>query len=284
MRKSSRIAALILIVLFVCIALVWTSLLFEDRRGVLSVSFLDVGQGDAIFIAAPSGRQLLIDGGKGSAVLRELSRVMPWYDRTIDVVIGTHPDADHIGGLVEVLHRFHVPLVVKSSVRDDGTDFNAFEQAIRDEHASNLEAQRGDVIDLGAGARLEILFPDRDVPHIATNAGCVVSRLVFGDTAFMLPCDAPDKIENFIARLGTTTLKSNVLKVAHHGSKTSTAPLFLGFVDPEYAIFSRGCDNSYGHPAPEVVARVKNFGIQTLDTCEAGTITFVSDGQTVVKK
>ena len=261
MNRSVQIQGIAIFVLLIIAFGVWHAALREDRKGILTVSFLDVGQGDAIFIDAPSGRQVLIDGGKGRAVLRQLSRVMPWYDRSIDVVVATHPDADHIGGLPDVLKRYRVERVFYSSVDDDGSDQRAFVDALEEEvrgGAEKLIARRGQILVLGGGAYVEILFPDRSLPGIETNTGSIIARLVYAETAFMLTGDSPQSIEKYLVQLdGSTTLttsanglKANVLKVGHHGSKTSSSPLFVGFVSPEYAVFSRGCDNSYGHPHP----------------------------------
>lgn len=285
MRKSSRILGLTILLLCVIALCIWWAAMREDRRGLLTVSFLNVGQGDAIFIDAPSGRQVLIDGGKGSTVVRELGKVSPWYDRSIDVVIGTHPDADHIGGLPDVLARYDVATIVRSSVEDDGADQTAFLRAIDSEKDAHvLIAERGQIIDLGEGAYLEILFPDRPLPSVETNAGSIVARLVYGDTAFMLTGDAPQTIEEYLVSLDGSSLKSDVLKAGHHGSRTSSALSFVGYVAPSYAVFSRGCDNSYGHPHTEVVELFARFGIPTRDTCSDGAVTFVSDGKTVVEK
>lgn len=282
MRRSSLIIGTALVALLIVTTIIWYAVLREDRGGNLTVSFLNIGQGDAIFIETPSGRQALIDGGPSRIVLRELGKVMPWYDRSIDVVIATHPDLDHIGGLVDVLARFGVGFIVESSVKDEeGTDAKAFEEAAAREDARRLIAHRGHVIELGDGVRIEILSPDRALPNVDTNLGCVVTRVVYGQTTFMLTCDAPQSIEEYLVALDGAALKSNVLKAGHHGSKTSSAPLFVGYVSPEFAIFSRGCDNRYGHPAPEVVERFKQYEIPTLDTCLDGRVTFVSDGQGV---
>lgn len=263
---------------------VWAAVLREDRRGMLTVSFLNVGQGDAIFIDAPSGRQVLIDGGPDSSVLRQLGTVMPWYDRSIDVVIPTHPDKDHIAGLIDVLQRYRVDAVVQSSVEGSTDEWNTLEREIDAKKAAGMRvitAQRGQVLDLGEGARLEILSPDRAVPGVDTNTGCVVAHLVYGATSFMLPCDLPQAQEKYLAYLDGVALKSDVLKAGHHGSRTASSPLFVGLVDPGYAVFSRGCDNQYGFPHPETVATMAGFGIPTEDTCKQGTVTFTSDGTTV---
>mgnify|MGYP001559309021 CR=1 FL=1 len=301
MQKSVKILGVTVLILFIITSAVWYAVIREDRGGKLTVSFLNVGQGDSIFIDAPSGRQVLIDGGSGRSVLRELSNVVPWYDRTIDVVIATHPDQDHIGGLPEVLSRYKVSLIVESSVKDEnGADSAALEKAVAREMltgAQRLVAKRGQIIDLGDGAYLEILFPDRAVTAVETNTGSIVARLVYGDTSFMLTGDSPQSIEKYLVTLDGSTsfdiaqdkplttsgngLKSNILKAGHHGSKTSSAELFVGFVGPEYAVFSRGCDNRYGHPHKEIVSLFERFEIPTLDTCTEGTITFVSDGQNI---
>ena len=265
---------------------VWYAVFAEDRSGILTVSFLTIGQGDAIFIDAPSGRQVLIDGGPNRSVLRELSRVMPWYDRSIDVVIATHPDADHINGLVDVFSRYTVSYAMQSSVQDPGgPDEVALERAIAEEEGvQKMTAQRGLIIDLGDGAYIEILFPDRGVSHVETNTGSIVARLVYGDTSLMLTGDSPQTIEKYLVQLDGARLESNVLKAGHHGSRTSSSLLFVGFVSPDDAVFSRGCDNSYGHPHQEVVDLFKRFNIPTLDTCTDGRVTFVSDGQKVTRK
>ena len=284
MRRSTRFTWIIIATLFFVVGCLWYATIREDRHGLLRVSFLNIGQGDSIFIDAPSGRQVLIDGGPNANVLRELAQVMPWYDRSIDVMIPTHPDADHIGGLIDVLSHYKISTIIHSSVEGDTKTYAALVDAMKQEGARQIVAMRGQIINLGAGAYLEILYPDRLVPHVETNDGSVVARLVYGKTAFMLTGDAPQGIENYLVRLDASALHSDVLKAGHHGSKNSSSPLWIGFVNPSYAVFSRGCNNRYGHPAPEVVLRFKQFGIPTFDTCTDDTVTFVSDGEVVIKK
>jgi competence protein ComEC len=288
MQQSVKILGTTIVVLCTATVIVWWAVASASTGGELRVTFLDIGQGDAVFIQSPSGVQALIDGGKNRAVIRELGRVMPLFDRSIDVVLATHPDADHIGGLPDVFKRYDVSLIVQSSVQDEeGTDAAAFAKAAASEVESGaqlLTAVRGQVYDLGSGVRLEILFPDRDVPNIETNTGSIVGRLVYGDTSFMLTGDAPEQIEKYLVQLDGADLKSNVLKAGHHGSKTSSSLMFVGFVSPEYAVFSRGCGNSYGHPHPYVVATFARLGIETLDTCNDGAVTFVSDGTRVLHR
>jgi competence protein ComEC len=284
MKKSSLLLSCTILILLLVTLCTWYSILREKRQGTLTVSFLNIGQGDSVFIESPTGRQVLIDGGPNASVVRELGTIMPWYDRTIDLVIPTHPDADHIGGLIDVLTRYRVALIVRSSVRGTTKISETLDHVVEREGASIMVARRGQIINLGDGAYIEILFPDRDVPNLETNMGCVVTRLVYGTTAFMLPCDAPQVIEKYLVTLDGDGLHADVLKAGHHGSKTSSAPIFVGYVDPQWAVYSRGCGNKYGHPSQESVDTFERFHISVLDTCTEGTITFVSDGQVVWRK
>ncbi len=282
---SARIVGVAIVVLAMAAGGIWSAAFSADRHGMLTVAFLNVGQGDSIFIEAPSGRAVLIDGGPDTSVLRQLGAMMPWYKRSIDVLIATHPDADHITGLIDVLERYKVSYVVQSSVLGDTPIWDTLESTIADDTKKGTKvvtATRGQVIELGGGAYLQVLSPDRSVPDVDTNDGCVVTRLVYGATSFMLPCDAPQDIEDYLVYLDGKNLQSTVLKAGHHGSDTSSSPIFVGFVNPQYAVYSRGCDNKYGFPSPQTVATFKQFNIPTLDTCIDGTVIFTSDGQTVV--
>jgi|SRR3989344_3310267 len=284
MRPSVQIQGLVVLFLFLVTLGIWYAIFREDRHGILTVSFLNIGQGDAIFIDVPSGRQVLVDGGPDRSVLRELGKILPWWDRSIDVVVATHPDADHISGLVDVLQRYRVEHIFHPGVEKNTGPAESMLLSVASEGAEETIARRGQIIDLGSSAHIEILFPDRDVSRVETNTASIVARLVYGDTSFMLTGDSPQGIEEYLAALDGSSLHSNVLKAGHHGSKTSSSELFVGFVGPEFAVFSRGCENRYGHPHAEIVTLFKRFEIPALDTCTDGTVTFVSDGQTVVRK
>lgn len=283
MQKSAKVLGATIFALFFLNIFIWQAAAGEAREN-LTVSFLNVGQGDSIFIESPTGRQVLIDGGPNREVLRKLARVIPWYDRSLDVVIATHPDADHISGLIDVLRRYRVSLILEPGVKGDTPQAESMLQSVANEDAQLLFARRGQVIDIGGGARIEILFPDRDVENLETNMASIVARLVYGETAFLLTGDSPKEVESYLVRLDGDELAADVLKAGHHGSRTSSSELFVGFVGAQFGVFSRGCGNTYGHPHDEVVQTFKKFGVQILDTCTNGTVTFVSDGKTVVRK
>ena len=260
---------------------IWHTVATEDRQGQLKVSFLDIGQGDAIFIEAPNGNQVLIDGGSNKAVLKELGKVMPFYDRTIDAVIATHPDKDHIGGLIEVLKNYHADMVMEPGVSSDTGAYQELERVIKDKNLPKILARRGMSLNLGDGARLNILFPDRNTEGWETNTASIVAKLVYGNNSFLLTGDSPLAIEKYLSMIDGRYLKSDVLKAGHHGSRTSTSESFASLVSPEYAVISAGKNNKYGHPHKEVLDILEKTKSAVLKTYDKGTITFNSDGENV---
>lgn len=264
--------------LLVCINIAVFSF-HQERR--LSVSFLDVGQGDAIFIEGPTGIQVLIDGGATRSVLRQLSAWVGFFDRDIDAVVATHPDQDHIGGLVDVLSRYETPLFIESGATSSTPVYAALENVLTENHVERILARRSMRILLGGGAYADILFPDRDVSGVDANTASIVMRVVYGENEFFLNGDSPKAIEEYLVDLDGSRLESDVLKAGHHGSKTSSDELFIKTINPIYVVYSRGCNNRYGHPSEEVVALYQSLRIESFDTCEDGTVTFQSDGKTI---
>lgn len=269
-------------VIFLCIAFMSSYIVFKsDISNKLEVSFLDVGQGDAIFIQSPSGVQVLIDGGKDRSVVEELHKVMPLFDKTIDMVVATHPDADHIGGLIDVLKIFNVDIFLESGGEGESNIQDALEKKIKEKNIKRRISIRGEEYNLGDGAYLTVLYPYTDVSKIETNAGSLVMQLRYGQHTFLLTGDAP--IGSELVLIGTDNLKlqSTVLKLGHHGSDTSTSFAFLEKVRPTYGIISAGKNNHYGHPHPDVLNRALKFNVNILQTSELGTITFSTNGKEI---
>lgn len=256
----------------------------ERNTGMLKVAFLDVGQGDAIFIRSPAGNQVLIDGGANRTVLKRLGDVMPFYDRSINLVVETHPDHDHSGGLPGVFDTYHIDAFMRTSGSEEDPDSAALIKRANADNVEIITARRGQIIDLGGGATLTILFPDRFLEGTDTNLKSIVALLAYGGTKIMLTGDAPESIEKYLIQLDGAELDADLLKLGHHGSNTSSSELFLGYTSPEYAVVSAGKDNRYGHPHPEVLDRLKKFNIEVLRTDKVGTIIFASDGKTFVQK
>jgi competence protein ComEC len=269
-----------LIFLASAVFLVWHAVFAENKQN-LTVAFLDVGQGDAIFIDTPEGRQILIDGGPNKKVLSELSKVMPFYDRSIDVVIATHPDQDHIGGLLNILERYKVDLIIEPGVDSAASVYDGLENLIEEKGIKKILARRGMKLALSEDIYLLFLFPDRDVLEMTSNYASIVAKLVYGDTSFLFTGDSPKEIERYLVFLSPSSLNSDVLKVAHHGSKTSTSEIFVGYVNPKYAVISTGRGNRYGHPHKEVLDILRRFDVSILRIDKNGTIEIKSDGKVI---
>jgi competence protein ComEC len=248
--------------------------------GVLTVSFLDVGQGDAILIQGPTGVDMLIDGGADKSVVRELPRMLGPLDRHVDMVVATHPDKDHIGGLPEVFLLYDVDALLTPGLASDTDGYDRFVETVaHEEGLSAYVARNGQRIALGGGAYADVLYPDKDVSHLrATNDASIALRVVYGESSFLLTGDMPSTIEDKLVQQYSEQLQSDVLKAGHHGSKYSTSALWLSQVAPRVVVISAGRGNTYGHPAPEVLERVGRQGAETVSTIDEGTITFVSDG------
>jgi len=285
-RLSKQSTQYVVIGIFVLTNIfIWSAVFRADNRGVLTVAFLNVGQGDAIYIEAPNGNQMLIDGGQPSgAVLRELGRVMPFWDRSLDVVLATHPDQDHVGGLPSVIERMRVGNIVTTENTSETGAYGAFEKEIFDKHINRVLARAGEKIILDEGVILEILFPDRSTAGWETNTASVVARLSYGEQSFLFTGDSPQSVEKYLISKKGGTLHSNVLKLGHHGSRTSSSKVFLSAVDPKYAIISAGKDNKYGHPHKEVTDLLALLKIPPFITEERGTIVFKTDGRELMFK
>ena len=283
MKASEGHRLIVLTMLLIVAVLSWSPLQSsgDGSCDCLVVSFLDVGQGDAVLIQTPDGYEMLIDGGRDSSVLRELSKRRSFFDRSIDVVVSTHPDLDHIAGLVDVLKRYQVGTIVMTTNEGDSGAAEAFSAAAPNEDAQIVLADAGQTIALGAHVVVQIFAPTGDESKLESNTASIVTRVVYGDTSFMLTSDAPMEIEDYLVRTYGIQLDSDVLKLGHHGSKTSTSDLWLDTVTPQYAVVSAGIDNRYGHPHQDVMQRVFKRNIATSHTGIDGTVVFLSDGETV---
>lgn len=259
----------------------------QSAAGALKVTFLNVGQGDSILIQGPTGQTMLVDGGPDRSVLRELPKELGYFDRDIDLVVETHPDKDHIAGLIDVLARYDVSYFMEPGIPGTTAVYESLMEGVKNEKGIHtFLARRGMRIHLGGGAYADVLYPDRDVSKLETNTGSIVLHVVYRNTSFMLTGDLPSTVEDYLVFLDGNdgNLTSTILKAGHHGSKTSTDALWLSAVQPDTVIISAGRGNSYGHPTKEVLDRVKNEGATVLSTIDLGTINLVSDGETVVHK
>ena len=265
--------------LFVSCLFAWTNLLWQANND-LAVYFLDVGQGDAILIRAPTGRTILIDGGPGKNILSETATVLPFAVRSLDLIMESHPDSDHVAGLPDVLQRYEVRGVIKPCIGSDNSYDQALDRIAQEKSVKNICALAGQQIDLGGGAVMEIIHAGSE-EGADTNASSIVARLTYGRTSFLFSGDTTEKVERYLEFTAAEKLPANVYKVSHHGSKESNEEGFIKRVDPEISIISVGADNRYGHPHQEVLNALEKQGSIVLRTDQLGTITLESDGDKV---
>lgn len=260
-----------IVFMFLIVAVLGWMLFYAKTDHALTVTFLNVGQGDAILISQ-DGYQVLIDGGaNGQLLLERLSRVVPFWDRTIEVVVATHPDEDHIGGLLEVLAWYNVESVITSDAQNDTQLYERWYRAIKDEEV--VEAYKGLRVVFPSEAVLETLFPFgplEELEYEDLNDTSVTMRLTYGENTFLFTGDLSSAKEDQLP-VGDI----DILKAGHHGSKHSTSALFLERARPEHIIISAGANNRYGHPAQEVVERIQESGAIMYETAKQGSIQYV---------
>jgi len=253
---------------------VWKEVFSFD--GLLHVVFFDIGQGDSIFFETPLHHQVLIDGGPSDKVLERLAREMPFWDRSIDLIVLTHPDYDHVRGFLDVLDRYKVDNILWTGGIKETKTFDVWQEKIIQEETNIYIAKKGDIIHFNE-AYLSILYPFSSLLGVniekGSNETSIVAKLVFKENSFLFTGDISKKQELLLE-----DVESDVLKVAHHGSKNATSLEFLREVDPYFAIISCGRDNSYGHPHERVLSNLKEFGIVVLRTDKVGNINIAANG------
>ncbi|MEK7072123.1 MAG: MBL fold metallo-hydrolase, partial [Patescibacteria group bacterium] len=232
-----------------------TSIFFSHNgqiRGVaegnLVVYFLDIGQGDATLIRTPNGNDILIDGGPDNTLIQKLGQYLPFYDRDIEIMILTHPDSDHVTGLVEVLRRYKVKKILMTRVLSDSPSYLSFLEEVDKEKIKVEIISQPEKVDFGGGVFFDIIYPlesfaGKEVE--STNNTSITGQLIYASTTVMLTGDLENE-EDLVKR--NLNLKSDIYHVGHHGSNNANDLSFISAVDPQYAVISVGADNRYGHP------------------------------------
>lgn len=248
----------------------------SNSYGLLKVHFLDVGQADSILIQFPNGETALIDGGN-----REDGKFVVEYIKSmgiskINYIIATHPHEDHIGGLPEVIKNFDIKKVYMPNKISNTRIFATLLQEIKNKGLKIIQAKGGLSIIDTENLKFTIIAPNSE-KYDETNEYSIVNKLIYKNTSFIFTGDAEKDSEAEMIKLGYD-LKADVLKVGHHGGRTSTNYEFLKKINPKFAVISVSKDNDYGHPHKEVLKRLDKMGIKVLRTDELGTIIATSDG------
>jgi len=243
----------------------------SDMQSVRAkIVFLDVGQGDATLILAENDDQVLIDGGDGKRIMDELGKNMPFYDHTIELVVITHPDSDHAGGLIEVLKYYEVDEILQTRYSCDTQICKELDAVISEKGIKRRYAQFGQMIHAGDQSAEILHFGDAGTGASDDNNDSIVLKASINGKTILLMGDAGSLVESDLIRRGID-IDSDILKVSHHGSKSATSAEFIEKVSPQKAIISVG-KNKYGHPSDDVLNRLKNVNIEVLRTDISGDV------------
>ena len=254
----------------------------------------DVGQGDGMLLVSPGGKQIIVDGGPGTKIVDCLSQNMPFWDRTVELVVATHAQKDHVEGLLEVLARYRVKMIATTKVNNGSELYRAWEKAVEEEKASVYVAKRGDQIILdrkqGQTLSLDILWPGAQEltqwqvsPPSDLNESAIVLRVSYGQLCAYLTADIPKETFVNLALQGLALRGCQVLKISHHGSKTGTNQEIINSVNPVVAIIQVG-KNSYGHPTKEVIDLLTSNTVKILRNDTNGIIEIITDGKSFKAK
>ncbi len=253
---------------------------FQVSNHNLQFHFIDVGQGDSSLIITPKGKTILIDAGDEAHAKKVVSYVREQGIEKLDLVIATHPDADHIGGMDKVIKNFDIDVF---AMPDVSAKTNQYKQIQRELKAKKMKATRlyqGDEVQIDDSLDFEILSPVKGKKYDDTNEYSIVAKIVYKDTSFILMGDAT--MENEVDIINNVPdIDIDVLKLGHHGSSTSSSDYFITKTSPKIAIISCGKNNKYGHPHQEVMRVLKKHGVTPYRTDEMGDIVITSDGKEI---
>lgn len=284
-KKQSSLVSLIFVLLAVLGGFWFAQSDFLPASGVmpenteLTVHYIDVGQGDATLVELPGGKTLLIDAGDNGKEQQLLSYLDSAGVERIDYLVGTHPHADHIGGMLEVVKTYPIGEIFMPKVSHTANTYIDLLSAIQEKGLGITTARQGKVLFSENGAKAEFLAPCSDSYSDLNNYSAVL-RLTYKDTAFLFTGDAEVLSEKEILQSGKD-VSADVLKVGHHGSSGSNSSAFLDAVSPSFAIISCGAGNSYGHPHTETLEKLENANVQVFRTDEMGTILVETDGRDI---
>ena len=254
--------------------LIW-NFYFSIQDKKLHLKVYDVGQGDAIFIKSPKGFNILIDGGPNQSVIGYLSKDISFYSRKIDLLILTHPQADHMTGLLEVVKRYQIKTLWISAAKVDTRIYQDWIKLIEEKNINYRVVYQGEKTIFPDGTKVEILWPKKDMISDDINSYSVVTLVSYGEFDALLTGDADKPNQPY------TSSESHVevFKVPHHGSRASINKSFVATILPDVSIISVGKNMQYGHPNPQVIKFLEQTGSKVYRTDKNGTVEIVSDGK-----
>ena len=253
---------------------------FQVSNHNLQFHFIDVGQGDSSLIITPKSKTILIDAGDEAHAKKVVSYIREQGIEKLDLVIATHPDADHIGGMDKVIKNFDIDVFAMPDVSAKTNQYKQIQRELKTKKMKATRLYQGDEVQIDDDIDFEILSPVKGKKYDDTNEYSIVAKIVYKDTSFILMGDAT--MENEVDIINNVLdIDIDVLKLGHHGSSTSSSDYFITKTSPKIAIISCGKNNKYGHPHQEVMRVLKKHGVTPYRTDEMGDIVITSDGKEI---
>jgi len=285
-HKGNKKAQLLTIIIFGIIA-IFSAYFGNDiistnvgtPTGVLEISYLDVGQGDAVYIKV-NDFDILIDAGPKSDSDKLMQQLEEKNIDDFEIVIATHPHEDHIGGMTKVFEKYDVKSFYMPKATNTTKTFENMMKAVSNEGLNVNVIKEGTSFELGEGARIDVYSPIQE-SYDDLNDYSPIMKLTYGNKAFIFTGDAEKVAEEEVVKKYANELKADVIKFGHHGSSTSSTKEFIEAISPKYGIISCGLDNSYGHPHRETLKIIEKMGIEAYRTDKEGQITITSDGNNI---
>jgi len=263
------------VTVLVCNILIWNFYL-SLADGKLHLKFYDIGQGDAIFLETAGGYRILVDGGPDNKLLEYLGEDLPFYSKNLDLVVATHPQADHIAGLVEVIKQYKIGSLWINGDKAETRLYQEWERALRGNSVQPVVVAQGDKILFPDQTQIEVIWPKSGPQSLELNDRAIVLKITFGSFDALLTSDADSRVQPYTSSLG----HFEVFKVPHHGSKTGLKEDFVRSLSPEVSIISVGAKNRYGHPGQNIIQFLITIGSKVYRTDQNGAVEIVTDGQT----
>lgn len=272
---SKKYIFIIVFFLFIFDFFIWNEIIFATPNENTELYFLNVGQGDSELIVFQNNIKILIDGGPTNKATAELSSIISPFNRYIDLLILTHPESDHFNGLIDIIKRYKIGVFIFNGETKSSNGFNDLENIIQKNKIKTIVLSEGDKIKYLENY-FDVLSPSKNLISGATNENSLVLKLSSQNLKVLFTADIGEKVENKLIQKYGNYLKTDILKVAHHGSKYSSSKNFLTLVLPKISIFEVG-KNSYGHPSDSIIKQLKNLGSEILRTDQNGTIKISAD-------
>ena len=266
------------IALIIIAGVVWAGVFTQRKGPAFRVDFLNVGQGDAIYLSMPDGRDALVDGGPRDAVLAELGQVMPFWDKDLDLMIVTHNHSDHISGILGVLKRYEVKEIWISGAIHTSDQYLEMLKIIRDKKIKTRIVKENDEMNFDQ-IKVRVVYPMEDFKGVRPedqHEADVVTRWTYGKFAMLLTGDlSADQVSDLES--SEEILKADILKVPHHGSATGLTKELVQKISPNLAVIEVG-KNSFGHPKPSILNLLKNNAVKVMRTDKDGRVEIESNG------